>query len=100
MKITITLHYDTRWGEDIHLVFSTVSNVDGAATHPMQTDGKGHWFISLEGDFKPSAPYTFVVVEGGAVKRTEWRHHTLPDTLHGHVCISDRWYERSTLAPF
>ena len=100
MKITITLHYDTRWGEGIHLVFSTVNNVDGAPTHPMQTDGKGHWFITLDGDFKPSAPYTFVVVENGMVQRTEWRHHTLPDTLHGHVCVSDRWYERSTLAPF
>ena len=100
MKITITLHYDTRWGEGIHLVFSTVNNVDGAPTHPMQTDGKGHWFITLDSDFKPSAPYTFVVVENGMVQRTEWRHHTLPDTLHGHVCVSDRWYERSTLAPF
>ncbi|MBR5846636.1 MAG: 4-alpha-glucanotransferase [Bacteroidaceae bacterium] len=100
MKLTITLHYDTRWGEDVRLVFDTVNNVDLASAHPMQTDGKGHWFVTLEGDFKPSDPYTFVVVENDAVQRTEWRHHMLPDTLHGHVCVNDRWHERSSLAPF
>ena len=100
MKLTVTLHYNTVWGEDIHLAFSTVKDVHSAHTLPMQTDGKGHWFVTVEGDFKPSAPYTFVVIENNAIKRTEWRHHTLPDTLHGHVYISDRWHERSELAPF
>ena len=46
MKLTITLHYDTRWGEDVRLVFDTVNNVDLASAHPMQTDGKGHWFVA------------------------------------------------------
>ena len=100
MKLTITLHYNTQWGEDIHLAFSAVKEVSNAPTFPMQTDGKGHWFVTVDGDFKPSEPYTFVVIENNAIKRTEWRHHLLPDTLHGHVYISDRWYERSTLAPF
>ncbi len=100
MKLTITLHYNTQWGEDIHLAFSTVKDVCSVPTIPMLTDGKGHWFVTIDGDFKPSSPYTFVVIEHNAVKRTEWRHHTLPDTLHGHVCINDRWHERSTLAPF
>ena len=100
MKLTVTLHYNTVWGEDIHIAFSTVKDVQSAHTQPMQTDGKGHWFVTLDDDFKPSAPYTFVVIEGNAIKRTEWRHHTLPDTLHGHVYISDRWHERSELAPF
>ena len=100
MKLTITLHYNTQWGEDIHLAFSTVKDVCSVPTIPMLTDGKGHWFVTIDGDFKPSSPYTFVVIEHNAVKRTEWRHHTLPDTLHGHICINDRWHERSTLAPF
>lgn len=100
MKLTITLHYNTVWGEDIHLAFSSVSDVHHVHTLPMQTDGQGHWFITTEGDYKPSTHYTFVVKKDGNIKRTEWRHHTLPDTLHGHVHISDRWYERSTLAPF
>ena len=100
MKLTITLQYNTQWGEDIHVAFSTVNDVHCTHTLPMQTDGKGHWFVTLEDDYKPSAPYTFVVIEHNAVKRTEWRHHTLPDTLHGHVHISDCWHDRSTLAPF
>ena len=100
MKLTITLQYNTQWGEDIHVAFSTVNDVHCAHTLPMQTDGKGHWFVTLEDDYKPSAPYTFVVIENNAIKRTEWRHHTLPDTLHGHVHISDCWHDRSTLAPF
>ena len=94
MKLTVTLHYNTVWGEDIHLAFSTVKDVHSAHTLPMQTDGKGHWFVTVEGDFKPSAPYTFVVIENNAIKRTEWRHHTLPDTLHGHVYISARANDR------
>lgn len=100
MKLTVTLHYNTVWGENIHVAFSTVKDVHTAPLQPMHSDGKGHWFVTVEGDFKPSAPYTFVVVENDAIKRTEWRHHTLPDTLHGHVHISDRWRERSALAPF
>ena len=100
MKLTVTLHYNTVWGEDIHIAFSTVKDVRNAHTQPMQTDGKGHWFVTLEGDYKPSAPYTFVVIENNAIKRAEWRHHTLPDTLHGHVYVSDCWHDRSALAPF
>lgn len=100
MKLTITLHYDTNWGESIGLAFSTIKDVYNTFIHTMHTDGQGHWYITLEGDYKASMPYTFVVVEEGAIKRTEWRHHTLPDTLHGHVHISDRWVDRSTLAPF
>ena len=100
MKLTITLHYNTQWGESLHLAFSPIANVHSVPTLPMQTDGEGRWFITVEGDYKPSAPYTFVVMESGNIKRTEWRHHTLPDTLHGHVHISDRWVDRSELAPF
>ena len=100
MKLTITMHYNTVWGEDIHLAFSTVGELYNVTTLPMQTDGQGRWFITVEDDFKPAAPYTFVLMENGNVKRTEWRHHTLPDTLHGHVHISDRWVDRSELAPF
>ncbi len=100
MKLTITLHYNTQWGESLHLAFTTVANVHNTPTLPMQTDGEGRWFVTVEGDYKPSAPYTFVVMENGNIKRTEWRHHTLPDTLHGHVHISDRWVDRSELAPF
>ena len=100
MKLTITLHYNTQWGESLHLAFSPVANVHSVPTLPMHTDGEGRWFITVEGDYKPSAPYTFVVMENGNIKRTEWRHHTLPDTLHGHVHISDRWVDRSELAPF
>ena len=100
MKLTITLHYNTQWGESLHLAFTTVANVHNAPTLPMQTDGEGRWFVTVEGDYKPSAPYTFVVMENGNIRRTEWRHHTLPDTLHGHVHISDRWVDRSELAPF
>ena len=66
----------------------------------MQTDGQGRWFVTMEGDYKPATPYTFLVMEEGGIKRTEWRHHLLPDTLHGHVYISDRWVDRSELAPF
>ena len=51
MKLTVTLHYNTVWGEDIHIAFSTVKDVHSAYTLPMQTDGKGHWFVTLEGDF-------------------------------------------------
>ena len=100
MKLTITLHYNTQWGESLHLAFTTVANVHNTPTLPMQTDGEGRWFVTVEGDYKPSAPYTFVLMESGNIKRTEWRHHTLPDTLHGHVHISDRWVDRSELAPF
>ena len=100
MKLTITLHYNTHWGEDIHLAFCDVNDVYKSSTHSMLTDGQGRWFITLEGDFKASSPYTFIVVENGAIKRTEWRRHMLPDTLDGHVPISDRWLDRSTLAPF
>ena len=100
MKLTITLHYNTHWGEDIHLAFCDVNNIHNVSTHAMQTDGQGRWFITLEGDYKASAPYTFVVIENGEIKRSEWRHHLLPDTLHGHIHISDRWIDRSTLAPF
>lgn len=100
MKLTITLHYNTRWGENLHIAFSALSGVHSAPTHAMHTDGQGHWFITLEGDYKASSPYTFVVIEEGVIKRTEWRHHTLPDTLHGHVYISDRWVDRSEFAPF
>lgn len=100
MKLTLTLHYNTQWGESLHVAFSPVANVHHAPILPMQTDGQGRWFVTVEGDYKPSAPYTFVVMEGGNIKRTEWRHHTLPHTLHGHVHISDRWVDRSELAPF
>ena len=100
MRLTITLHYNTRWGEDIHIAFSEVSNVHNASSYPMQTDGQGRWFITLDEDVKAASPYTFIVVENGAITRTEWRHHLLPDTLHGHIHISDRWNDRSTLAPF
>ena len=100
MKLTITLHYNTQWGESLHLAFSPVANVHNVPTLPMQTNGEGRWFITIEGDYKPSTPYTFVVMENGDIKRTEWRHHRLPDTLHGHVHISDRWVDRSELAPF
>ena len=100
MKLTITLHYNTQWGESLHLAFSPVANVHSVPTLPMHTDGEGRWFITVEGDYKPSAPYTFVVMENGNIKRTEWRHHTLPETLHGHIHISDRWVDRSELAPF
>ena len=100
MRLTITLHYNTHWGEDIHLAFSEVGNVHNAPTYPMQTDGQGRWFITLDEDVKAASPYTFIVVENGTITRTEWRHHLLPDTLHGHIHISDRWIDRSTLAPF
>ena len=100
MTLTITLHYDTCWGENIHLAFCDINSVEHASLHAMQTDGQGRWFITLDGEYKTSSPYTFVVTEDGAVKRTEWRHHLLPKTLHGHVHISDRWIDRSTLAPF
>ena len=100
MKLTITLHYYTQWGENIHLAFSSVNDLHNATTHSMQTDGQGRWFITIEGDYKASSPYTFVVMKNNTVKRTEWRHHLLPDTLHGHIHISDRWIDRSTLAPF
>ena len=100
MKLTITLHYNTQWGESIHLALCKVNEVHNTSTIPMHTDGQGRWFADIEGDYKASMPYTFVVMENGAVKRTEWRHHILPDTLHGHVHISDRWVDRSTLAPF
>ena len=100
MKLKFTIHYHTAWGESLHVAFSQVVNVHSSPTYPMQTDGQGRWFITVEGDYKPAAPYTFVVMENGNIKRTEWRHHTLPDTLHGHVHISDRWMDRSELAPF
>ena len=81
MKLTITLHYDTQWGESIHLALCKVNEVHSTYTIPMQTDGQGRWFAHVEGDYKASMPYTFVVMENGKVKRTEWRHHLLPDTL-------------------
>lgn len=70
MKAEFIIHYNTVWGQSLTLIARDVK-------YPMQWEDGGYWSVTLPkctaADLKD---YTYVVVEDGLIRRTEWKHHS------------------------
>lgn len=70
MQVTFTVHYQTKWGENICLIARDVK-------YPMEWGNGGVWKVTLPkctaADLKD---YTYVMMVDGLIRHTEWRHHS------------------------
>ncbi len=97
MTITISLSYNTVWGENIVLQI-------GKKEVPMRCNGLGRWSATLQ-NVRPEAlqHYNFKLIRRDGTIRHEWRHHSLP--LSGvasstSITICERWQDAPEDAPF
>ncbi|MCQ2119890.1 MAG: 4-alpha-glucanotransferase [Bacteroidales bacterium] len=86
MKVTFNLQYNTRWGESLTLVSRDIK-------HPMKWNDGGIWSVTLPSctaaDLKD---YTYIVIEDGLVRRTEWTHHHRKASECGATVV-DSWID-------
>ena len=69
MTTTFQIHYRTAWGESLSLVLRDKK-------YPMTWNHGAVWSVTVTG--VPAAAlkdYTYVVMRGGLIVRTEWSHH-------------------------
>lgn len=70
MKAVFRIQYNTVWGQSLTLIARDVK-------YPMQWEDGGYWSVTLPkctaADLKD---YTYVVIEDGLIRRTEWKHHS------------------------
>ena len=92
MKVKISLHYQTRWGERLVLRM-------GKRSFDMEPVGDGRWEKLLNAR-DCAATYDFAVVADGRILRSEWRPHTLVLPESGELEIRERWLDRPADAAF
>ncbi len=86
MKVTFSIEYRTRWGESLCVVINDKK-------HPMNWGEGGIWTTTV--DKCPASAlkdYTYVVMEDGLVRRTEWVHHSVKTPSGAKTLeIRDSW---------
>ena len=95
MKVTFSIEYLTRWGESLSVVINDKK-------HPMHWCEGGIWTISLDKCTASSLKdYTYVVMEDGLVRRTEWIHHSVKaPSRQKTLDIRDSWNDVPAGCPF
>ena len=88
MKATFKINYHTRWGESLCLIARDVK-------YPMQWTAGDNWTVSLPrctaADLKD---YSYVVMEDGLIRRTEWKHHSRKaETGAKEIFYDDAWID-------
>lgn len=86
MKVTFRINYHTRWGESLCLVSRDVK-------HPMQWGEGNDWTVTLpECTAEELKDYSYIVMEDGLIRRTEWSHHSARiDGRRASAAITDSW---------
>ena len=86
MKVTFRINYHTRWGESLCLVSRDVK-------HPMQWGEGDDWTVTLpECTADELKDYSYIVMEDGLIRRTEWSHHSAKiDGRRASAAITDSW---------
>ena len=86
MKVTFRINYHTRWGESLCLVSRDVK-------HPMQWGEGDDWTVTLpECTAEELKDYSYIVMEDGLIRRTEWSHHSARiDGRRASAAITDSW---------
>ena len=86
MKVTFRINYHTRWGESLCLVSRDVK-------HPMQWGEGDDWTVTLpECTADELKDYSYIVMEDGLIRRTEWSHHSARiDGRRASAAITDSW---------
>ena len=86
MKVTFRINYHTRWGESLCLVSRDVK-------HPMQWGEGDDWTVTLpECTADELKDYSYIVMEDGLIRRTEWSHHSARiDGRRSSAAITDSW---------
>ena len=97
MKLNVSIEYKTNWGEEIVLCL-------GGKRHPLEYVADGLWKGEVA-RFNPEkvAEYSYELVCGGEVVRTEWKKHkiVLPaGAAPKELNVYDRWLDRPEDAPF
>lgn len=82
MRITFSIEYHTRWGEELVLVA-------GAKEFPMSWTEGGKWTVEVECPAAALRDYTYEVRVDGIIVRQEWSHHSYRSSM-GTV-VRDSW---------
>ena len=88
MRATFKIEYHTRWGESLSLLISD-------RKYPMRWNEGNVWTVTLptvkSGDL---ADYSYLLMEDGLVRRTEWKHHSArPEAGARDVTLNDSWID-------
>ena len=87
MQVTFRIQYHTRWGESLCLVADD-------RKYPMQWGEGDVWSVRLPHcSAAELADYSYVVMEGGIIRRTEWRHHSRKAAGARKVVAEDSWID-------
>ena len=88
MKVTFRIEYFTRWGESLSLLI-------GNSKYRMGWNDGNVWSVTLSGiRQKDLSDYTYLLIEDGMVRRTEWKHHSVkPEAGIKSLVISDSWID-------
>lgn len=81
MQVTFKIKYVTKWGESVSLVLDD-------RKYPMAWGEGSVWSVTVP-DCKAAylKDYTYVLMSGGIIIRTEWRHHSASPAS----VITDEW---------
>ena len=70
MKAIFKVRYNTEWGQNLFLVARD-------RKYPMKWGEGSIWSVTIpEFDTEDLKDYTYVVMRGGCIERTEWSHHS------------------------
>ena len=86
MTVRFSIHYNTRWGENLLLV-----SHDRAL--PMTYAGDGLWELTVEDGASMLDDYGYVVTENGVWTRTEWTHHHRKAGKARRIIAEDSWLD-------
>lgn len=82
MKVTLKIEYRTHWGESLAVVIKKQK-------FPMKWNDGGIWSVSLDVTAADLKDYTYVVMKGGLICRSEWTHHS----SKASSTIIDHWLD-------
>ena len=82
MQISFKIEYQTRWGESLVLVLND-------RKYPMSWGEGGIWSVTVKAPAAALKDYTYVLMQDGLIKRTEWKHHSARPA----AVINDGWID-------
>ena len=82
MQISFKIEYQTRWGESLVLVLND-------RKYPMSWGEGGIWSVTVKATAAALKDYTYVLMQDGLIKRTEWKHHSARPA----AVINDGWID-------
>lgn len=104
MKLTLSVHYHTNWGESLHIsVLGIASDGSNPDIFEMSYSGQGMWIIEIEiPDSTSELQYSYMLRREDGSLKMEWgRPHSLfLGNSSGNVRVIDRWQDMPVDKPY